>query len=68
VRTDRATIIRRRIVAGAVVLAAAVAAPVAVASSGSHSASTAVHTQVQKDGTVLVSGYDGGVSLQAGSR
>jgi len=68
VRTRRATIIRRRIVAGAVVLAAAVSAPVALAATGSHTASTAVHAQVQKDGTVLVSGYDGGVPLQAGGR
>jgi hypothetical protein len=67
VRTRRATIIRRRFVAGAVVLAAAVSAPIAVAA-GSQSSSTAVHTQVQKDGTVLVSGFDGGVSLQAGGR
>jgi hypothetical protein len=66
VRTRRATIIRRRIVAGTVVLAAAVSAPVALAAGSSHSSSTAVHTQVQKDGTVLVSGFDGGVSLQAG--
>jgi hypothetical protein len=66
VRTRRATIIRRRFVAGAVVLAAAVSAPVAVAASTSHSSSRDVHTQVQKDGTVLVSGYDGGVALQAG--
>lgn len=65
-RTRRATIIRRRIVAGAVLLAAAIGAPVAVAAGSSHSPSTAVHTQVQKDGTVLVSGFDGGVSLQAG--
>jgi hypothetical protein len=48
------------------VLAAAVSAPVAVAAGSSHPSSTAVHTQVQKDGTVLVSGFDGGVSLQAG--
>ena len=65
-RTHRATIIRRRLIAGAVVLAAAVSAPVAVAASSSHSSSPAVHTQVQKDGTVLVSGFDGGVALQAG--
>jgi hypothetical protein len=64
VRTRRATIIRRRFVAGAVVLAAAVSAPVAIAA-GSSQSSPAVHTQVQKDGTVLVSGFDGGVSLQA---
>ena len=74
VRTRRATIIRRRIVAGAVALAAAVSAPVALAATGSHAAtrshaaSTAVHAQVQKDGIVLVSGYDGGASLQAGGR
>jgi hypothetical protein len=66
VRTPRATFIRRRFIAGAVVLAAAVSAPVAVAASSSHSSPTVVHTQVQKDGTVLVSGFDGGVSLQAG--
>jgi hypothetical protein len=48
------------------VLAAAVSAPVAVAAGVSHSSSTAVHTQVQKDGTVLVSGFDGGVSLRPG--
>jgi hypothetical protein len=48
------------------VLAAAVSAPVAVAAASSHSSSPDVHTQVQKDGTVLVSGFDGGVSLQAG--
>ena len=67
-RTRRATIIRRRIVAGAVVLAAAVSAPVALSAGSSHSSSTAVHTQVQKDGTVLVSGFDGGVSLQGDGR
>jgi hypothetical protein len=66
VRTRRSTVIRRRLVAGAVVLAAAATAPVAVAASTTHSSSPAVHTQVQKDGTVLVSGFDGGVSLQAG--
>lgn len=65
-RTRRATIIRRRLIAGAVVLAAAVSAPIAVAAGSAHPSSTAVHTQVQKDGTVLVSGFDGGVSLQAG--
>ena len=63
--TRRATFIRRRFVAGAVVLAVAISAPVAVAASSSGS-SSAVHTQVQKDGTVLVSGFDGGVSLQSG--
>jgi hypothetical protein len=70
VRTRRATIIRRRIVAGAVVLAAAAAAtaPVALAAGSSHPSSTAVHTQVQRDGTVLVSGFDGGVSLQGDGR
>jgi hypothetical protein len=68
VRTRRATIIRRRFVAGAVGLAAAVSAPIAVAAGSSQSSSTAVHTQVQKDGTVLVSGFDGGVSLHAGGR
>ena len=67
-RTRRATIIRRRLAAGTVVLAVAVSAPITVAAASSHSSSTAVHTQVQKDGTVLVSGFDGGVSLQAGSR
>ena len=65
-RTRRATIIRRRFIAGAVVLAAAVSAPVAIAASSSGTSSTAVHTLVQKDGTVLVSGFDGGVALQAG--
>ncbi len=65
-RTTRATFIRRRFVAGAVVLAAAVGAPVAVAAGATHSSPAAVHTQVQKDGTVLVSGFDGGVSLQTG--
>lgn len=65
-RIRRATIIRRRLIAGAVVLAAAVSAPIAVAAGSAHPSSTAVHTQVQKDGTVLVSGFDGGVSLQAG--
>ena len=67
-RTRRATFIRRRFVAAAVMLAAAIGAPVAVAAGSSDSSSTAVHTQVQKDGTVLVSGFDGGVSLQAGGR
>jgi hypothetical protein len=66
VRTPRATFIRRRVVAGAVLLAVAVSAPVAVAAGSSDSSSTAVHTQVQKDGTVLVSGFDGGVALQTG--
>ncbi len=65
-RTRRATFIRRRFIAGTVVLAVAVSAPVALAAGPSHSSSTVVHTQVQKDGTVLVSGFDGGVSLQAG--
>jgi hypothetical protein len=66
--TRRAKIIRRRIVAGAVVLAAAASAPVAVAATSSGSSGASVHTQVQKDGTVQVSGYDGGVALQSGSR
>ena len=66
--TPRTKIIRRRIVAGAVVLAAAASAPVAVAAASSSSSRTAVHTQVQRDGTTLVSGYDGGVPLQSGGR
>jgi flagella basal body P-ring formation protein FlgA len=66
--TRRTKIIRRRIVAGAVVVAAAVSAPVAVAATSSSSSKTAVHTQVMRDGTVQVSGFDGGVALQAGSR
>jgi hypothetical protein len=67
--TPRNTIIRRRVIAGAVVLAAAVSAPVAVAAtSSSSSPRPGVQTQVQKDGTVQVSGYDGGVGLQTGSR
>ncbi|HEX5192613.1 MAG TPA: hypothetical protein VFW09_07405 [Solirubrobacteraceae bacterium] len=69
--TRRTKIIRRRIVAGAVVLAAAVSAPVAVAATSSNpssSSKTAVHTQVQRDGTVQVSGYDGGVALQPSGR
>jgi hypothetical protein len=56
------------LVAGAVVVAAAVSAPVAVAASSSHSSSPVVQTQVQKDGTTLVSGFDGGASLQTGDR
>ena len=67
-RTRRATIIRRRLVAGVVVLAAAASAPVAIAASSSGSSRAGVRTQVQKDGTVLVSGFDGGVSLQSGGR
>ena len=66
--TRRTKIIRRRIVAGAVVVAAAVSAPVAVAATSSNSSKTAVHTQVQRDGTVQVSGYDGGVALQPSGR
>jgi hypothetical protein len=68
--TPRTTIIRRRVIAGAVVVAAAVSAPVAVAatSSSSHSPRPGVHTQVQRDGTVQVSGFDGGVGLQSGGR
>ena len=64
--TRRTKIIRRRIVAGAVVLVAAVSAPVAVAASSSSSPRAGVHTQVQRDGTVQVSGYDGGVALSGG--
>jgi hypothetical protein len=48
------------------VLAAAASAPVAVAASSSSSPRAGVHTQVQRDGTMLVSGYDGGVSLSNG--
>jgi flagella basal body P-ring formation protein FlgA len=66
--TRRTKIIRRRIVAGAVVVAAAVSAPVAVAATSSHSSKTAVHTQVMRDGTVQVSGYDGGVALAPSGR
>ena len=66
--TRRSKIIRRRIVAGAVVLAAAASAPVAVAATSSSSSRSGVHTQVQRDGTVQVSGFDGGVALQSGSR
>jgi hypothetical protein len=64
--TRRATVMRRRIVAGAVVLAAAASAPVAVAATSSGSTRAGVHTQLQKDGTVQVSGYDGGVAVQSG--
>ena len=66
--TRRSKIIRRRIVAGAVVLAAAASAPVAVAATSSSSSRAGVRTQVQRDGTVQVSGFDGGVALQSGSR
>jgi flagella basal body P-ring formation protein FlgA len=66
--TRRTKIIRRRIVGGAVVVAAAMSAPVAVAATSSHSSKTVVRTQVMRDGTVQVSGFDGGVALQAGSR
>jgi hypothetical protein len=66
--TGRTKIIRRRVVAGVVVLVAAVSAPVAVAATSSSSPRAGVHTQVQRDGSVLVSGYDGGVSLQSDGR
>ena len=66
--TRRTKIMRRRIVAGSVVLAAAASAPVSVAATSSSSPRASVHTQVQRDGTVQVSGYDGGVALQSGSR
>ncbi len=66
--TRRAKIVRRRLVAGVVVLAAAVSAPVAVAATSTSSSRGSIHTQVQRDGTVQVSGYDGGVALQSGSR
>jgi hypothetical protein len=66
--TPRNIIIRRRIIAGAVVLAAAASAPVAVAATSSSSPRPGVHTQVQRDGTVQVSGYDGGVGLSTGGR
>ena len=49
--TRSTKIIRRRVVAGAVVLAAAVSAPVAVAATSSSSPRAGVHTQVQKDGS-----------------
>ena len=64
--TRRSKIIRRRIVAGAVVLAAAASAPVAVAATSSSSPRAGVHTQVQRDGTVQVSGFDGGVAVGSG--
>jgi expansin (peptidoglycan-binding protein) len=66
--TRRTKIIRRRVVAGAVVFAAAASAPVAVAATSSSSPRAGVHTQIQRDGTMQVSGYDGGVALQSGSR
>ncbi len=54
--------ISKRLVAGFAALALAIAAPVAIASSSSGSPGV-IHTFVQKSGTIVVSGYDGGVAL-----
>jgi hypothetical protein len=56
---NRFTFFRRRFVV-AIVVALAVIAAVA-ASTSAHQ--TLVHTQVARDGTLVVSGYDGGATL-----
>jgi hypothetical protein len=54
--------ISKRAAAGLMALALAVAAPAALAASTSSSRGV-VHTFVQRSGTVVVSGYDGGVAI-----
>jgi hypothetical protein len=57
----------KRIAAGFVALA--IAAPAALASSAPAPATQAVvHTRIERSGTVVVSGYDGGVPLDPGGR
>jgi hypothetical protein len=57
--------ISKRVAAGLMALALAIAAPAALASSSSTSHGV-VHTQVLRSGTVVVSGYDGGVPVSPG--
>jgi hypothetical protein len=55
--------ISKRAAAGLMALALAVAAPAALAASTSPASRGVVHTFVQRSGTVVVSGYDGGVAI-----
>jgi hypothetical protein len=58
----------RRIAAGLAAVALAVAAPVALASQASTSVRQGVvHTHLDRSGTTVVSGYDGGVAIAPAS-
>ncbi len=54
--------ISKRVLAAVAALALAIAAPAAIAASTSGSPGV-IHTFVQKSGTIVVSGYDGGAPL-----
>jgi len=56
--------ISRRVAAGLMALALAIAAPAALAASSSGRQGV-VHTQLLRSGTVVVSGYDGGVPISS---
>ncbi|HEY5189237.1 MAG TPA: hypothetical protein VII87_09405 [Solirubrobacteraceae bacterium] len=51
----------------AAVIGLAIAAPAALAATGS-SSQAVVHTHIESSGTVSVSGYDGGVALAPASQ
>jgi hypothetical protein len=56
--------IYKRVAAGLAAAALAIAAPAALAASTSTSASRGVvHAKIERSGTVLVSGYDGGAPV-----
>jgi VIT1/CCC1 family predicted Fe2+/Mn2+ transporter len=61
--------ISKRLAAAVAAVALAVAAPAALAAtSSSSSQKPVVHVAIQRSGTVVVSGYDGGAPLTAGGR
>jgi ABC-type glycerol-3-phosphate transport system substrate-binding protein len=59
--TTRMTFFRRRLIALLVVAMVAAAAALAAASTSARQ--TLVRTHIARDGSVVVSGYDGGASL-----
>jgi hypothetical protein len=59
--TPRMTFLRRRVMAALVVALVAAAAALAAASTSAHQ--TAVRAHITSDGSVVVSGYDGGAPL-----
>jgi hypothetical protein len=59
--TPRMTFLRRRVIAVLVVALVAAAAALAAASTSAHQ--TLVRSHIAHDGSVVVSGYDGGAAL-----
>ena len=59
--TPRMTFLRRRVMA--VLVVAAVAAGAALAAASTSASQTPVRSHIARDGSIVVSGYDGGAPL-----